>query len=441
MEWQSGCKGHSDGWDATEKITPAKQQRGKAVHSLRKTNWISQLSHPAVGVSVYFFKIVDRSVQRNNQAALCRLSEVNKGTYSPKRKRAFTFNTKPTHIRSFQLCFPCVTLKSQTNEWWTIGWPQPHPALRLDARSTQADQTDRQTAVAHRAGRGAPAGPGRLPVPRAGQGREGAAAEGGPAPGTREAPGRQPDGGGQRRALASLFPPPLAPQPQRGLRRPSGPGPPPAPARTFCSSSAAGSSSGPPSSSRRRSGPVGEKGTLRNRRARLLPMAPRHRAARRRRTHVWDAAQAQRRPGAASDKEPPPMGSRAAAARGPGAAGLAAWNAPGADRNGPTETVRPAAGWQRTATDGSRDSCCSPFSPDLRLRGTKKITSVYTKRLFYTHLPTKYTTVKNDGRAEELPEGSQRTDVDALTVSLSIGCLNPAQPAGRSTEAAAAVQF
>lgn len=110
-------------------------------------------------------------------------------------------------------------------------------------------------------------------------------------------------------------------------------------------------------------------------------------------------------------------------------------------RRVPTETVRPAAGRQRTATDGSRDSCCSPFSPDLRLRGTKKITSVYTKRLFYTHLPTKYTTVKNDGRAEELPEGSQRTDVDALTVSLSIGCLNPAQPAGRSTEAAAAVQF
>lgn len=39
------------------------------------------------------------------------------------------------------------------------------------------------------------------------------------------------------------------------------------------------------------------------------------------------------------------MGSRAAAARGPGAAGLAAWNAPGADRNGPPGS--------RAATDGN----------------------------------------------------------------------------------------
>lgn len=104
-------------------------------------------------------------------------------------------------------------------------------------------------------------------------------------------PGGAGPSAGRRRAAPNprLPPSPHRPPlrtPERGLRGPSGPGPPPAPARTFCSSSAAGSSSGPSSTSRRGSEPVGEKGTLRNRRARLLPMAPRHRAARRRRTHV-----------------------------------------------------------------------------------------------------------------------------------------------------------
>lgn len=38
----------------------------------------------------------------------------------------------------------------------------------------------------------------------------------------------------------------------------------------------------------------------------------------------------------------------------------------------------------------------------------KKITPVYTKILFYTHLPTKYTAVKNNGWAEDLLEKKSR---------------------------------
>lgn len=87
--------------------------------------------------------------------------------------------------------------------------------VSMPAASGWADgQTHRQAAGARRAGCGAPAGPGRLAGPRAGQGRERAAAEGGSAPGRREAPGPRLDDGGQRRTLASL-PLPTAPHSAR----------------------------------------------------------------------------------------------------------------------------------------------------------------------------------------------------------------------------------
>lgn len=253
---------------------------------------------------------------------------------------------------------------------------------------------------------------------------------------------------------------------------PSSPGRRPLPARTFSSSSAAGSSSGSPSPSRRCSGPAGEKGALRNRRARLLPMAPRPPlgagaptcAAPRRRSR----GPAPPGPGHRTAPSAPHTGPKAlrpTQAREPGScshrrvfedtiaslrvfpqvknpnerkcrvqefpltalteAGLT-WRMgnwkdflSGVSILDYKNHIKYRKGWSGMKVTDFSYKLVKVFSVHLRsaFAQYKKITSVYTKNLFYTYLPTKYTAVKSNGWAEDLLEKPQETIVNVSTQS------------------------
>lgn len=53
-----------------------------------------------------------------------------------------------------------------------------------------------------------------------------------------------------------------------------------------------------------------------------------------------------------------------------------------------------------------------------------KVTTVYTKNLFYSHLPTKYTAIKNNGEAENIVESDRRQLLMSQLIVTSIGCLH-----------------